>query len=93
MENVVIVLHSNTNNCRNFIARVDLLISPVAIAVGGSHFGGGAGSIWLQGVACSGSEGQLIDCLTPAQKTTQWTEVNCGSHLRDAGVLCIGMTC
>ena len=67
-------------------------LSAVAIALRGAHFGGGTGSIWLEGIDCRGSESQLQDCLTPTQRTSPWSSVDCGNHQRDAGVLCLGMS-
>ena len=45
-------------------------------------FGEGVGQIWLDNVACSGSESRLIDC--PANPLGSH---NCGHH-EDAGVRC-----
>ena len=50
-------------------------------AFGGAHFGPGSGPIWLDNVACTGSEGRLIDC--PYNPDTSL----CG-HYEDAGVVC-----
>lgn len=47
-----------------------------------AHFGQGTGNIWLDNVACSGSESKLIDC--PASVVGIH---NCG-HSEDAGVEC-----
>ena len=46
-----------------------------------AHFGKGTGPILLDGVTCSGSEPQLLDC----NKTIRTTEC---SHANDAGVIC-----
>ena len=48
-----------------------------------SFFGAGSGRIWLDNVACYGSETRLEDCLT----TNGWGYHEC-YHGEDAGVYC-----
>ena len=56
-----------------------------AVAFSSAHFGAGTGTIFLDGLGCSGSEQQLIDC-------SRSSTVFCGSgHNEDAGVRCQGM--
>ncbi|XP_063157062.1 deleted in malignant brain tumors 1 protein-like [Candoia aspera] len=51
-------------------------------ALQGSHFGPGAGPIWLDGLNCTGSETAITKC--PAKA---WEEHDC-THTEDAGVIC-----
>lgn len=58
-----------------------------AVALYRATFGQGSGRIWLDNVACSGSETRLIDC--PANAIGSH---NC-VHSEDAGVRCSANTC
>ncbi|XP_038054175.1 scavenger receptor cysteine-rich domain superfamily protein-like [Patiria miniata] len=49
----------------------------------GAHYGEGSGPVHMKGVACTGSEGGLVDCPSHC-----WTATTC-SHSQDAGVICI----
>ncbi|XP_051976548.1 scavenger receptor cysteine-rich type 1 protein M130-like [Xyrauchen texanus] len=51
-------------------------------AVGIAHFGHGSGPVWLDEVACNGSESTLVKC-----KSSKWNNNNCG-HNEDSGVIC-----
>ena len=53
-----------------------------ATAVSRAGFGQGTGQIWLDNVACTGTESRLIDC--PANSLGSH---NC-AHSEDAGVRC-----
>ena len=56
-----------------------------AVAFAYAHFGTGTGPIYLDDVACSGSEDSLIEC-------SRSSFVSCSSgHREDAGVRCQGM--
>ena len=57
-------------------------------AIGSAAFGQGSGSIWLDGVSCSGNELALAACGHLGVGITR----NC-SHLSDAGIRCIGRFC
>uniref|UniRef100_A0A3B3IBT7 SRCR domain-containing protein n=1 Tax=Oryzias latipes TaxID=8090 RepID=A0A3B3IBT7_ORYLA len=53
-------------------------------APGSAHFGQGSGTIWLDNVACYGSESSLTEC-----GHNDYGEHNC-NHGEDAGVICSG---
>ena len=52
------------------------------MAFSSSHFGNGIGTIYLDSVACSGNENQLIDC------TRSSNPICNNGHQEDAGVRC-----
>ena len=59
-------------------------ISTDAVAFGSAHFGAGTGTIYLDGVSCTGSETNLIDC-------SRSPSITCSlGHSEDAGVRCQG---
>ncbi|PIK44174.1 putative deleted in malignant brain tumors 1 protein [Apostichopus japonicus] len=54
----------------------------VGTANGRASFGSGVGPIWLDNIACNGSENNIENCTS-----NQWGQHNCG-HSEDAGVIC-----
>ena len=64
-----------------------IITSTGATALSRAAFGQGSGQIWLDNVACTGSESRLIDC-----SANPLGFHNCG-HYEDAGVRCSANTC
>ena len=58
-----------------------------ATARGGGFYGPGRGTIWLDDVACDGSESSLTSCANAG-----WANVDCGHH-KDVGVACSKHSC
>ena len=55
-----------------------------AVAFSNAHFGAGSGSIFLDGLGCTGSESSLLDC-------SKSSTISCYyGHSEDAGVRCFG---
>ena len=57
-----------------------LIVAGVVI-YSGAHFGQGSGPIFMDDVACNGSESRLIDCVHDSNTTED-------THAEDAGVHC-----
>ena len=53
-----------------------------AVAIPNSHYGGGNGPIYLERLACDGSEATILDCLA--------SNFHICSHVDDAAVRCQG---
>ena len=68
----------------NQSVHLELVYYSDAVAFGTRQFGGGAGPIYLDNVACSGSESTLLDC-------SRSSFVSCYSWRRGAGVRCQGI--
>lgn len=71
--------------CDDLFDEVDALVACRQLGFsGGSSFtaGGGADPIWMDDLACTGTELRLVDCPFPG-----WAEHNC-SHSEDVGVSC-----
>ena len=66
-----------------FIVHIMLMI-PDAVSFSSAHFGAGVGAIFLDNVACSGSESNLLDC------PRSWAVSCYRGHREDAGVRCQG---
>ncbi|XP_038054128.1 deleted in malignant brain tumors 1 protein-like isoform X2 [Patiria miniata] len=56
--------------------------SGAAEAKSGAHYGQGEGPVYMDGLACDGSESKIWDC-----PSFCWEEVAC-NHTQDAGVVC-----
>ncbi|KAI8520993.1 hypothetical protein Bbelb_007470 [Branchiostoma belcheri] len=70
-------------NDANVVCR-QLGLGSATQAVSSAGFGQGSGQIWMDNVACSGSESSLGSC-----RHNGWGSHNCGHH-EDAGVRCSG---
>ena len=76
----VYTFHSGQHSLVTF-----LFISTDAVAFRNAHFGGGIGTIHLDGVGCTGGETNLTDC-------SRSSTVSCfHGHSQDAGVRCQGL--
>ena len=62
-----------------------LFIHTGALAYSGSRYNPGSGPIYLDDVACSGSENSINDC---SRGNYGYASTNCRSHFEDASVLC-----
>lgn len=65
------------------VACRQLGLGGTATPVPGSKYGAGTGSIWLESVACAGTEATLEACPTP-----KWGRTKCPGHKNDAGLTC-----
>ena len=63
--------------------QLGFLLGGEATAYGSAHFGQGSGVIWMDDVACTGSE----DYLFPQCSHTSFVDENYDHH-EDAGVVC-----
>ena len=63
---------------------IHTIINVGALAFSRATFGQGTGSIWLDQVACTGTEGRLADC------SANPIGVHDCQHSEDAGVRCPG---
>jgi len=55
-----------------------------AIAFGNAHFGAGVGTIYLNGVGCTGAETSILQCSSSSPLSCTY------GHSEDAGVRCRG---
>ena len=67
---------------KHFVLHTYYVIIIGAQAVSGAMLGEGTGRIWLDNVACTGSERELINCASSS------SGVNSCTHAQDAGVRC-----
>ena len=63
-----------------------LTIQTDAVAFSGAHFSTGTGTIYLDDVACTGSETNLTNCPRSSSVYCRY------GHSEDAGVRCQGLT-
>ena len=76
--------HADQATPWKFSANTNTCLPTDAVAFGSAHFGAGTGTIYLDGVGCSGSESNLADC-------SRSSTVSCfRGHSEDAGVRCQG---
>ena len=73
-------------NVRERAFTLSICGSPGVQSFGSAYFGQGLGSIFLDNVACSGSETTLIYCPYTTPTSTDY-------HSEDAGVRCPGQQC
>ncbi|XP_072049862.1 neurotrypsin-like isoform X2 [Amphiura filiformis] len=74
--------HWDANDARVICRQLGLPYSSAHALISG-FYGQGSGPIWLDNVACSGSENSLTEC-----RHSDWGKHNC-AHVEDAGVACI----
>ena len=83
------MLNSNGSILYNTINRVSIILNFIipgaGVAMKQAYFGRGSGPIWLDNVACGGSESNLINCTA----TNTYNENHDCDHQEDAGVRCL----